>query len=506
MGTIEMDSLKSLLQGVATLPSLPAIGVRIIQEIKKDTSSLSELAKIISFDPALTAKILKITNSSFYALPYKVESIERAVNILGLEALKNIALSFVIVRGFKKDSVDTFDHELFWKRSITAAVSAEMIAARLGMKREETFVTPLLKDIGVLVMYLSRPDDYLRVLDEKRVSRLKTFEAEQVVFGFDHQDVGSEILKTWGIPENIYTPIAYHHKVQDCPAGLKDAVEILMLSDLSSSVYHGNRGVEKFGELKQLLQDKLNVNEHDVELFVDSIAEKTIEILSTFEIDASDMKPYSQILEEVNEELGKLNLSYEQLVMELKQEKMKVEELARELKCANEKLRELAFRDGLTNLYNRRFFQELLDKELQRVERYSHSLSFMMIDIDYFKKINDTYGHPQGDVVLRSIAEVFEKTVRRPDTAARFGGEEFAIVLPETDIKGAVVLAERLRQIVEKLEITSEDKVIKFTISIGVTSYEPGKVKKSREEIVEAADRALYNSKQTGRNKLSIVM
>jgi diguanylate cyclase (GGDEF)-like protein len=506
MNAIKTDSLDSLLKGVATLPSLPAIALRIIQEIKKDKSSLNDLANIISYDPALTAKILRIANSSFYALPYKVDSIERAVHILGLEALKNIALSFAIVKGLKRNLVDEFDHELFWKRSITSAVSAEMIASKLNMKREDTFVTPLLMDIGVLVMYLIRPDDYLRVVNKKRATNIPTCEAEASVYGFDHQDVGSEILKKWGLPESIYMPIAYHHKRKDCPPELKAVADILMISDMVSSVYHGKKSSKKFNESKQLLQDKLHMTEADVSEFVDLIADKTVEILTSFELDAGDMKPYSQILQEANEELGKLNLSYEQLVMELKQAKEMAEKLAVEAWEAKERLREVSIKDGLTNLYNHKHFQDTMDKEMPRAERYSHVLSLIMVDIDFFKKINDTYGHPQGDIVLRAIADVFEQIVRKPDTTARYGGEEFAIILPETDIKGAVTLAERLRQMVEKLELKLGDKSVKVTISIGVTTYDPSRGRKTKAEIIGAADKALYNSKKTGRNKLSIMM
>jgi HD-like signal output (HDOD) protein len=223
METSETNALDALLKDVATLPSLPAIAARIIREVKKDNLALNELTDIIAFDPALTAKILKVANSSFYALPYKVDSIETAVNILGLEALKNIALSFVIVKGFKRNSVDKFDYELFWKRSITAAVSAEMTASKLQIKTDDIFVTSLLMDIGVLVTYLSRPHDYLRIIDEKRVSHVTTYEAERTVLGFDHQDVGGEILKEWGIPENIYMPIAFHHKSQEAPSEFMEA-------------------------------------------------------------------------------------------------------------------------------------------------------------------------------------------------------------------------------------------------------------------------------------------
>jgi diguanylate cyclase (GGDEF)-like protein len=279
-----------------------------------------------------------------------------------------------------------------------------------------------------------------------------------------------------------------------------------MLADLSSSIYHGNKCIAKLGELRALLQDKMEITEEEVRDFTDSIAEKTVEILSSFEIDPGDMKPYSRILEEANEELGKLNLSYEQLVMELKQAQEMAEKLAVEAWEAKERLRELAVKDGLTDLYNHRYFQDLLDKELPRVERYNHVLSIIMVDIDHFKSINDTYGHPQGDIVLRTVADLFQETVRKPDTVARYGGEEFVIVLPETDIKGAVVLAERLRKLVEKRDIKLEEKTINITISLGVTTYETANGRKSKAEIMGAADKALYNSKQTGRNKLSILV
>ncbi|RJQ48685.1 MAG: diguanylate cyclase [Nitrospiraceae bacterium] len=499
-----MNTLDSLLENVSELPSLPAVAMRIIQEVKKENFAVNDLASIISYDPALSAKILKVANSPYYALPFKVDSVDKAVNILGIKALKNIALSFVIVKGLKRNSLDGFDHNLFWKRSITTAVSAEMIAEKLNVKLEDTFVTSLLMDIGIIVMYISRRDEYLKVLDEKRILNLSTVEAEKNFLGCDHQEVGSEILRRWGLPENICQPVAYHHRINEAPPSLRDTLHVLMLSNMASSIYHGKKSVEKFQELNELLQDRLSLTATEVGEFIDSIADKTVGILSNFEIDAGNLKPYSQILEDAVAELGKLNLSYEQLVMELKQEKMKVEDLAKELKNANEKLRELAVKDGLTNLYNRRFFQNLMEKELESAGRYSHNLSLIMIDIDHFKKINDTFGHPAGDDVLRSVTGLLTEALRKSDTAARYGGEEFVVVLPETDIKGAVTLAERIRKLVEKAEIMIDAKAIRITVSLGVTTYTPGKGTKNVAELIKSADTALYNSKQTGRNKISI--
>ncbi len=500
-----METLTALLENIAALPSLPSIAMRIIKEVKKDKLALSELVNIISFDPALTVKILKVANSSFYALPNKVDSLDRAVKVLGIEALKNVALSFVIVKGLKKKSVDSFDQEHFWKRSITAAVSAEMLAEKLGLKQDDAFMLALLMDIGVLVMYLSMPEEYIKVLDLKRASSIKTIEVERSIFGIDHQEVGSQILKKWELPENVYMPIAYHHNKEGCLPELDEQVDILNASDMISSFYHGNKCMEKLGELKQFLSSKANMNDDEIETFIDLVADRTVEILSSFEIDPGDMKPYSEILQEANEELGKLNMSYEQLVVELKKAKHEAEVYALELWDIKEKLREASIKDVITDLYNHRYFQETLVKEMERAKRYSHPLSLMMIDIDHFKKVNDTYGHPQGDIVLRKIGELFRETIRLSDTAARYGGEEFAIIMPETDINGSVILAERLRKLVEKLEINTNNHIIKITISIGLTTYDPGRDKKDKAEIINLADKALYSSKATGRNKLSIV-
>jgi len=162
----------------------------------------------------------------------------------------------------------------------------------------------------------------------------------------------------------------------------------------------------------------------------------------------------------------------------------------------------LAYTDPLTGLFNHRYFHESLKTELVRSRRYGKPLSLMIIDIDFFKQFNDTYGHLVGDKVLIHVARIFENSIREKiDIVARYGGEEFAIILPETSIPGAKKLAERVRRLVEQTTLVNEKNELHVTVSIGVASTETLNCQKTS-DLIEAADHALYQAKEHGRNQV----
>ena len=170
-----------------------------------------------------------------------------------------------------------------------------------------------------------------------------------------------------------------------------------------------------------------------------------------------------------------------------------------------EKIEELAIKDGLTNIYNHRFFQDAIRKEVQRMHRFEKPEAFfslLMIDVDNFKHYNDTNGHQAGDTVLIEIGQILKNLTRKVDTVARYGGEEFIVMLPATPKKGAMMLADRIRQSVEDhpFEFAAKQVGGKLTISIGCSTYfEDGK---EPEEIIETADKGLYEAKTSGKNKV----
>lgn len=172
------------------------------------------------------------------------------------------------------------------------------------------------------------------------------------------------------------------------------------------------------------------------------------------------------------------------------------------LKDAMEQIQEASDRDGLTGLFNRRYVENTLATEFTRYQRYGGELSLILSDIDFFKQVNDTHGHLAGDEVLKIVSDRLQQGLRKPDILGRYGGEEFLIVLPETNIEGAMVLAERLRHIISNEPIIYKDTSLTITMSLGITQLRLET--NNYEMMVSEADQALYQSKHGGRNQATV--
>lgn len=180
---------------------------------------------------------------------------------------------------------------------------------------------------------------------------------------------------------------------------------------------------------------------------------------------------------------------------------VQIKKLQDKLKLHALELSKLANFDYLTGLYNRRAFDDKLSEEMVRAKRYSIDLSIFMIDIDHFKQVNDRYGHNVGDIVLKRIAETFKKRCREVDIVGRFGGEEFVIMLPHTNLEQSTSLAEDLRASIEIIDFSDNGINHPITISLGICSLKPGQLA-TKDQLLKAADIALYRAKNSGRNRI----
>ena len=194
---------------------------------------------------------------------------------------------------------------------------------------------------------------------------------------------------------------------------------------------------------------------------------------------------------------------FEELLLRLKKV-LAERELANDRGRMMEKLQKLAITDGLTKLHNSRSFYSQLEVEVDRFNRYKRSLALLLMDIDHFKKYNDSYGHLEGDKALVKIAQIIKSCLRKLDSAYRYGGEEFTVILPETSCKEAQNVAQRIKSALKAEKfIPKQEKEAKITLSIGVTEYYPGE---QLSEFIQRADKAMYLSKEKGRNKVTTLI
>jgi len=495
-----LDSIEKIITGKTTLPSPPLICIKILELVRKDDFTFQDLAGVIGVDPSLTAKLLKVANTTYYNRSGQITNVAKAVAILGVNVVKIIALSFVVYNEFQTEEGSTFDIDLFWRRSLTSAVAAEQISHALKVSSSDLFLTALLQDIGVVIMFNWRPFDYQQISKATMNEHNSLLQSEHDLFGFDHQIAGSELFKSWNFPEEIYLPVQFHHSSEAAPQEYRRNIDILDVANLLSSFYNDNYDVMKFKRVKQSLISKLGFEDRAAEDLIEAIAHKSREMFSAFEISDGNMKSLSQILQEANEELGSLYHSYELIMLELKQAKEKSDALAQELHEANERHRELAYKDSLTQVYNLRFFHDALGSEIVRSQRYGREFSLLLFDLDNLKEINDTYGHLAGSQALVNISMVVQKNIRGTDIFARLGGDEFGVILPETNVSSACFVAEQIRNSIE----TSTENV-PVTISLGLTSYCSDKGDWNKVMIFNKADEALYLAKKNGKNRVHVV-
>lgn len=183
---------------------------------------------------------------------------------------------------------------------------------------------------------------------------------------------------------------------------------------------------------------------------------------------------------------------------------LKIKHLQDDLKRSNELLLEISNTDYLTRLFNRRYLMEAMDKEVHRTLRKGGNLSILIMDIDHFKLVNDTYGHIQGDWVLQIVSKYLSKGLRNYDVAARYGGEEFVAILPDATIKEALFVAERVRLSIQEIKFEGELSPLSLTVSLGVAAF-PAEGCYTVDEFIKLADDALYRAKSKGRNRVEFI-
>lgn len=505
-----MSSREEVLsQVIATgsLPTLSTVASKLINITGKEDTTIWDISKLISQDVSLSTKVLKVVNSSFYNFPNEVGTIQQAVAILGTNAVRSLVLSFSFLNMERPKHGAGFNYERFWEESLAAAVASKLIMAQVSDgDPEEVFTVSLLQNLGKLILACAYRETYDQILEEAAGSEQRLLELEEERIGATHAYIGCEAAKHWKFPETLALPILYHHDPESYPhkdSEMFTEIRVVHLAALVANIMYSGKPIDYHVPFRERAQKMFGLDSQAIDAILEKANTEVAQAAKYFGLKIGGTPSIPELLQEANIELSLLNMSYEQMNRELVQAKLQLEKLTIELEEKNRYLESIANLDGLTGIYNHRYFQETLDREISRSIRRETELSLVLADVDYFKKFNDFHGHQAGDFVLREVAQLCSGLIREYDLIARYGGEEFVFILPETGQSEALVVAEKVRLAVEQHRFQLDQDDFRVTMSFGVAGFDSGgKAKMKKADLIEHADKALYTAKKKGRNRV----
>ncbi|MBN2447300.1 MAG: GGDEF domain-containing protein [Phycisphaerae bacterium] len=499
------NSILERIKEADNLPSLPTVAVEVLRLTKADDASMDELVRAIQSDPALTGKILRVVNSSLFGIPREISSIKQAVGLLGLRTINVMALSFSLVEMIKTDSDNRFDYDGYWRRSISCAVAARLLAKAVAPRlAEEAFVAGLLADIGMIAAWRCADANFnTRELLANDATRPLS-DVEQETHGISHARLGQELLQTWGLPDVLATAVGAHHgEIRAAVTShSKSLTQVLAAAADIAAVFCQDMPSEQLERVKASCIESTGIAPTDLEALLADIDTHVRETAATFSLSVGETLDYARIQLEGTAQLAQMSMQAE---MERAQATRKAQAAVAEAERLNgekKAILELAAHDALTKLANRAEFDRRLDEEVARARAQGHPLGMIMLDIDHFKHCNDTHGHQAGDAVLRRVGQTIQEVVHNIGFAARYGGEEFAIILTGEATSNINALAEQIRGAIAATPAYHNEQQLRITASLGTAVAAAASETISAARLIEAADMRMYRAKQGGRNRV----
>ena len=487
------------------LKTIAPVMKRVAACISDKDMDFQALQKIIRCDVAIVTNMLATANRpGQYDSP--VPDFNSAIERIGQQTVRNLALSteFIHVEpGSMEENEENDALQWLWERSLFNATGAEVMAQWSGKDDLGFYHTSgLMLEIGIHFLLNVFTEQYLPVLNCWRTEEGSLVEIEHDMLGINHLVVGQHLARTWNLG-TVFEEAIGNHFDPDSTVSDDSHLEILHFATLASDVFFRMMHVQAIERISCYSEQKFGLDTQKLANLLQRIALKADQ--SAYLVSSGMIKVSStDLLQIINTELGRATLSYDQMVRELQLAMKKAKMLAKKLEETNKKLREAANIDPLTKIYNRRFFEEFLTWNFQRARRYDNMLGCLMIDIDFFKKINDNYGHLAGDRVLQGVAGVLKESLRSTDILARYGGEEFIVLLPESSPTAVCLTAKKLHKTIADEPFHVEDEDMNVTVSIGYHYYSgsSGGDIKNPEDLVRYADEKMYQAKRNGRNQI----
>ena len=495
--TGEQSSRKS-----TSIPAPPAALAKVIRAASDPNGSLQDLGRACAQDAGLTIELLRIANSPRYGFADQVRNVPQAVVALGYRTVRAHAVTYSIRAAMASITVPGFDTNLFCEDSLRRASAAQILAELVDYADSfEAFALGLCQDLGTVLLGVRLPHLATSIQALRQKPGHARVEAERVLTGRNHAEEFADSPLASMLPTDLTKAIAAHHDLINTGTDrVATLTRLATAADLIGDVVQAWPKDSCVAAAEQMLTS-LGITTELGEI-LSQVADRMLDLSVDLRIDIGTQFSLEQVVADAQAAVLQMSAEQEEKANRLEALLRKQEEATRKLEQHNKKLLDMASKDPLTGLDNRRVFNRALETEVDRIARYDQGFSLLIVDVDHFKKVNDTYGHPAGDAVLKDLAVRMQRAMREADLVARLGGEEFGAILPCTTPTGARVAAERLRAAIEIVPFDIGDQSIDCTVSIGGVSVHSTASVEGGEDIVALADEALYEAKNNGRNQV----
>lgn len=490
------------------LRAMPAVALQALERMSDPELGVTDLADILRNDPAIVARLLAVANSAACGLQVRVTDVQQVVTLLGKPAVVSIVMSIALAPPNDILECDRPHYRRYWNEAVTMATSSEQLAKSVpaltsaGANPAEFFTAGLLTDVGRLAFLESTDFRYGDVLEEAVIRCEFPREVEARSLGTTHVAASNILLNSWNAPDFVVDAVNQHHcsldeVVEQPGVSRRGLIDALIFSAAMVDYLSGNAKAELLQRLYGIGAQAMGLTEQEVETHIETVLDRMAETADLFTILPTDVEQLrTRFIAGLETAALVATAQHTQA--------QSAENLQRTNKELSERLEAItvrASRDGLTGAFNREYFEACLAQHLANGES---DLGLVFIDIDNFKQVNDSYGHVAGDHVLKGVVSIIQSMIRSADLLARFGGDEFVILMPEGSAMGLQHVSKRVQQAVADNVFMHDGVSFPATISIGGALAYVDSLPDSVEEFLALADTAMYEAKVAGKNRVHI--
>lgn len=486
-------ALKKRLEDCRTLPALPPVAVNVLRLTQRENFDIQDVAKAIGSNPALAAKVIGLVNSTLFGLRQEVRTVSHALILLGIDAVRTIALSFSLVQDMRSRGTPGASATAFWQRAIFAAGAAQELARQESLRHpEDAFLGALLQDVGMLALGQAAGDEYTALVARAKGDHDRLSDLERQAFGSDHAEVGRWLVAAWQLPEPVRVGVGGSHDPARWQTGKNAASQtlarVVALSGIIADLWLRPDTRDATRRLCHRAREFFGLDELRVEKLLARVAAATVEISPLFEIQAGTA-------DELEATLQRASL----VIHNPKSDEGMVTDGASRGSSGP-----VVHLDSLTGLPDDRKVSEYLRDQASFAQRAGIPLTLLACEVDQLGTLAEAFGKAAADRALIAVAGLLSERLRYRDMVGRDGSAGgFLLILPDTPPQGALVVAERLRQrIADAAHDVGLHDPIHLTLSVGCVTFDETLTFNDAEDLRFAVEDALARAREAGRNRV----